>query len=68
MIALPENKRIFNFLAGIFEYICKFVVDADICAGVTNEFGVVLIESLLKKVFNPVNFCNLNDYCDTYKE
>jgi hypothetical protein len=64
IVDLPENKRVFSFLANIFTYICKFVVDEEICTGVTNEFGVVLIESLLNRLFNPTNFCNSHDYCD----
>lgn len=68
VVTLPENKKLFNFMAGLFEYVCKYVVDESICKGVTEEFGVVLIESLLNKVFNPINFCNLHDYCTDYTE
>ena len=68
VVRLPENKKVFDFLAGIFEYICRKVTDEVICEGVTNEFGVVLIESLLNKVFNPLNFCNLHGFCSDYKK
>lgn len=64
---LPENQKVFDFLANIFGYICRYVTDADICAGVTNEYGVILIESLLKKVAEPKQFCSLHSFCSQYK-